>query len=246
MKKLYNTKQTENIPYMIPIYFDTETTGIRTDKDRIIEIAAFNAETKETFVSFVNPGMPIPEESIKISHITDEMVKDAPTFKEIAAEFFKFCGPQGVLIAHNCDSFDRPILHHECKREQVEMPNFSYIDTLKWARKYRPDLPRHSLQYLRELYGVQENNAHRALDDVMVLYQVFSMMVDDLPLPTILDLLSKKEPMMKTMPFGKHKGVLLSKVPGHYLKWLHQSGALDKPDNEPLKKTLFEMGLIEV
>ncbi len=230
---------------MTPIYFDTETTGVRTDKDRIIEIAAFNAETKESFVSLINPGMPIPAESTKICNITDEMVKDAPTFKEVAPRFFEFCGAGAVLIAHNCEAFDRPILHFECRRELIDIPLFPYLDTLKWARKYRPDLPRHSLQYLRELYGIKENNAHRALDDVMVLYEVFSQMIDDLSLSVVLELLSQKEPLMKTMPFGKHKGVLLSKVPSHYLKWLHSSGALEKPDNEPLKTTLLEMGLIQ-
>lgn len=231
---------------MTPIYYDTETTGIRTDKDRIIEIAAFNPLTKESFVSFVNPGIPIPPECIKISHITDDMVQDAPPFKEVAPRFFEFCGHNAVLIAHNNDTFDKLILQNECKREGIEMPQCTFFDTLKWARKYRPDLPKHSLQYLREIYGVAQNNAHRALDDVMVLYEIFSQMTDDLPFHTVLDLLSQKEPLLKTMPFGKHKGVLLSKVPGHYLKWLHGSGALDKPDNEPLKKTLFEMGIIEV
>ncbi len=42
------------------------------------------------------------------------------------------------------------------------------------------DLPRHSLQFLREVYGIEKNNAHRALDDVVVLYEVFQKMVDDL------------------------------------------------------------------
>lgn len=231
---------------MTPIYYDTETTGIKTDKDRIIEIAAYNPVTGSSFVSFVNPGMPIPAESVAICNITDEMVKDAPSFQAVAPQFFEFCGPNAVLIAHNNDSFDKVILMNECKREGLSVPDFRYIDTLKWARKYRPDLPRHSLQYLREIYQIAENNAHRALDDVMVLYQIFSKMIDDLSLGTIMDLLSQKEPPLKNMPFGKHKGVPLAKVPSTYLKWLNESGAFDKPENEKLKSSLLELGLLNV
>ncbi|MBI5274454.1 MAG: DUF3820 family protein [Chlamydiales bacterium] len=231
---------------MTPIYYDTETTGVRTDKDRIIEIAAFNPITGDTFVSFVNPGMSIPPESTAISNITNEMVKDAPFFHQIAPKFFEFCGEMAVLIAHNNDTFDKVILTNECKRENLTLPSFRYIDTLKWARKYRPDLPKHSLQYLREIYCIAENTAHRALDDVMVLYQIFSKMVDNLPLTTIMDLLSQKESPIKIMPFGKHKGSPLSKVPPTYIKWLNESGAFDKSENEKLKLSLIELGILTV
>ena len=80
----------------------------------------------------------------------------------------------------------------KAKRHVLELPNFTMFDTLKWARKYRPDLPRHSLQFLRQVYGVEKNRAHRALDDVMVLYEVFKLMVDDLPLEEALALMQSK------------------------------------------------------
>lgn len=229
---------------MNPIYYDTETTGVKTDKDRIIEIAGYNPLTDESFCSFVNPQMPIPKESIEICNITDEMVQDAPTFDIVAKQFFEFCGPNAYLIAHNNESFDKKILYHECKRVGVELPEFTYIDTLKWARKYRPDLPRHSLQYIREIYDIPENNAHRALDDVMVLHEIFSQMIDDLPMKVVHELLSQKEPAIKSMPFGKHRGIPIEKVPSSYLKWLGKSGALDKPENEKLKQALEELNLI--
>ncbi len=226
------------------IYYDTETTGLKPGSDRIIEIAAYDAFSNTSFCSFVNPGMPIPEESVNITGITDDMVKDAPTFKEVAVMFTEFCKGEVVLIAHNNDNFDKLFLEAEFKRAEVVLPRYPYIDTLKWARKYRSDLPKFSLQYLREIYGVKENNAHRALDDVMVMKQVFEAMTEDLTLEDIFSLLNKKSGPITQMPFGKHRGVPLTKVPKSYLMWLSKSGALDKEDNEELKETLSSLALI--
>lgn len=227
------------------IYFDTETTGIRTDRDLIIEIAAFDPVNNRTFESFVNPGIPIPEESIAICHITDDMVADAPSFKEVGEQFIDFCGPDAVLIAHNLDSFDMPLLRAECARNGLTLPPWRTLDTLKWARKYRPDLPRHALQYLREVYNLPENNAHRALDDVRMMHAIFSQMFDDLPLETLLELLSVQKKITH-MPFGKHQGKPLSEVPKDYLKWLAGNGAFDKEENKPLKESLEKLELLPV
>ena len=67
-----------------PIFYDTETTGIRPDKDCIIEIAAYDSKQRKTFHSLINPKRPIPQDATAIHHITDDMVKDAPPFSEVA------------------------------------------------------------------------------------------------------------------------------------------------------------------
>ena len=226
------------------IYYDTETTGLKPGSDRIIEIAAYDASNNTSFCTFVNPGMSIPEESVNITGITDVMVKDAPSFKEVALMFTDFCKGEVVLIAHNNDNFDKLFLEAEFTRAEVPLPRYPYIDTLKWARKYRSDLPKFSLQYLREIYGIKENNAHRALEDVMVMKQVFEAMTEDLTLEDIFSLLNKKGGPITQMPFGKHRGVPLEKVPKSYLMWLSKSGALDKDDNGDLKETLTSLALI--
>src|ERR1700733_12979124 len=115
-----------------PIYYDTETTGIRSDKDRIIELAAFDPIENRTFVHLINPGFSIPPEATAIHHITDAMVKEAPNFKEVAEMFIGFCPEKSVLIANNNDAFDKQFLHAECKRAGVALPAFEYLDTLKW------------------------------------------------------------------------------------------------------------------
>ena len=228
------------------IYYDTETTGVRLDEDRIVEIAAYDPLNKRTFCTFVNPKIPIPQEATRVHRISDEMVKDAPPFSAVGKDFIEFCGDDALLIAHNNDGFDLHILRNELKRNELKMPEWKFIDTLKWARRYRPDLPRHSLQFLREVYGVEMNNAHRALDDVVVLHEVFSKMIDDLSYAEVLELLSIKKPpkALTEMPFGKHQGVPLEKVPKNYIKWLSESGSLEKENNLALKESLTKLGLL--
>lgn len=227
-----------------PIYYDTETTGIRSDKDRLVELAAYDPVKDKSFVSLIHPGFPIPVEASSIHHITDEMVKNAPSFDVVIKDFLNFCEGDVVLIAHNNDSFDKLFLQEEFKRVSIPFPDWKFIDSLKWSRKYRSDLPRHSLQYLREVYGIQANNAHRALDDVMVLYQIFSTMIDDLSMEKVIELLEKPSVILR-MPFGKHQGKPLSEIPKDYIAWLKSSGAFDKASNQELKASFHALGMLE-
>lgn len=227
----------------IPIYYDTETTGIKADKDRIIEIAAYDPINDRTFESLVNPGMPIPPQATAVHHITDEMVADSPDFVEVGKQFVEFCDGNVVLIAHNNDNFDIHFLRNEFSRSELEFPQWQFLDTLKWARRYRPDLPRHSLQFLREIYGIEANNAHRALDDVIVLHKVFSLMLDDLTIDHAYNLLNAPREI-HTMPFGKYQGKHLAEIPKDYVKWLAKSGAFDKAENEELRKSFENVGAL--
>ena len=225
------------------IWIDLEMTGLDPMKDRIIEIAAYDPVQDRTFESLINPGCPIPPEASAIHKITDEMVKEAPSFGEVAKKFTDFCSEEVVLIAHNNDSFDKPFIKNEFERNNVPFPSWPFIDSLKFSRKYRPDLPRHSLQHLREYHGIEANNAHRALDDVIILHQVFSLMIDDLTMDTIIELMAQKQ-TLRHMPFGKHRGTPLKEMPPGYVRWLHENGALGKPDNEELKEAFASLGML--
>jgi DNA polymerase-3 subunit epsilon len=223
-----------------PIFYDTETTGIRTEKDRIIEIAAFDPLLNRSFEQLINPGCPIPPEATAIHKISDEMVANSPSFGAAAQNFVQFCEGDVILIAHNNDSFDMPFIRCEFNRNGVPFPAWPFLDSLKWARRYRPDLPRHTLQFLREIYGIKANNAHRALDDVLVLENVFRQMTDDLSIEQVCSLLNQPKEI-RFMPFGKHQGKPLSSLPGDYIRWLDGSGALDKPENQQLKAALASL-----
>ncbi len=228
------------MPYR-PIFYDTETTGTRPTQDKIIELAAYDPVLQKTFSQLINPCCSIPEEAIKIHHITQDMVKDQPTFAEAIPSFLQFCEGEVVLIAHNNDAFDLPFLQTEFLAANIPMPSWIFFDSLKWARKYRSDLPRHTLQFLREAYHIEENGSHRALNDVKILCQVFQHMIDDLSLETVISLLVKEDSIIK-MPFGKYQGMAVTDIPKNYLDWLMKSGALDK--NHTLKTALEKLGLL--
>lgn len=227
------------------IYYDTETTGVRSAQDRVIEIAAYDPERNLTFERLVKPDIMIPAEATAIHHITNEMVADAPGFDIIGKDFIEFCDGDVILIAHNNDAFDVLFLKEEFKRNSIEFPAWNFLDTLKWARKYRPDLPRHSLQFLREVYGIAANNAHRALDDVVVLHQIFSKMLDDLTIDQAFALMQKPT-VITHMPFGKHAGTPLGDVPSSYVRWLAENEVFDKKENDELKAAFVKLGLLKV
>lgn len=100
------------------IVFDLETTGLDIAKDSIIQISYIKVSpdgTEDRQNLFVNPGRPIPYEVVELTHITDGMVKDAPSFREIApklAEEFAGCDFAGF----NSNGFDVPMLAEEFLR----------------------------------------------------------------------------------------------------------------------------------
>jgi DNA polymerase III subunit epsilon len=226
------------------IYYDTETTGIKAEKDRIVEIAAYDPERQCTFERLINPGCPIPREASAIHHISDEMVTTAPSFAEVSQDFIQFCEGDVVLIAHNNDNFDYHFLRCEFERNSLIMPSWKFLDTLKWARRYRSDLPRHTLQFLREIYGIAANNAHRALEDVKVMHQMFQLMIDDLSIEDVYAMLNRSR-SLQHMPFGKHQGQPLSQIPASYVKWLASNEVFDKPENKELKEAFAKLGLLD-
>ena len=102
-----------NLQLQRPIaFFDLETTGVDPAKDRIVEIAIIKllpGGGRDTFVRRVNPEMPIPPSSTEIHGISDEDVKDAPTFKQLAHEVKQFIH-QCDLGGYNSNRFDIPAL----------------------------------------------------------------------------------------------------------------------------------------
>ena len=103
--------------------FDLETTGIDPDKDRIIQMAIIRVEPdgrRTTFETLVNPETPIPPESTKVHGITDEDVKDAPTFRQILPDVETYL-KDAALGGFNSINFDTPLLMAELQRCEAEL-----------------------------------------------------------------------------------------------------------------------------
>ena len=133
-----------------------------------------NGEVIEEFESFVNPEIPIPPHITKITGITDEMVKGAGTIKDVLPNFLEFIG-DATLVAHNAD-FDLGFIRYNCKQLGLKFTN-KHKDTLEMARRLYPSFKNHKLGNIAQELGIKVTVAHRALDDVKTLVQVFNKMV---------------------------------------------------------------------
>ena len=157
---------------------DLETTGLAFRTEKITEIGIMkykNGEVIDEFSTFVNPQRPIPQEVIDVTHITDEMVQDAPTIDEILPKALEFIG-DSVIVAHNAD-FDVGFLKYNCKQLGLKLEN-TYIDTLRLAKDLFPDYKKYKLGIIAENLGIKVEVAHRALDDVDTTVKVFKIMID--------------------------------------------------------------------
>ena len=161
------------------VVFDVETTGTNQTRDRLTEIGAVrivNGAVADTFNTFVDPEMPIPEKITKLTGITDDMVAGAPKEQDAVRDFFAFCG--GVtLVAHNA-SFDTGFLKEVCRRH--DMPyNYTSIDTVPFCRAMYKDLKRYNLDAVVDYLQLPKFNHHRASDDAKALAGVFLRLLQD-------------------------------------------------------------------
>lgn len=157
---------------------DLETTGLSFRTEKITEIGAViykNGEIINKFECFVNPEKPIPEEVIEVTHITDDMVKDAETIEQVLPKFLDFIGDR-VIVAHNAD-FDVGFLKYNADKIGIKLEN-TYIDTLRLAKDLFPEYKKYKLGIIADKLGIKVDVAHRALDDVITLVKVFKIMQD--------------------------------------------------------------------
>jgi len=160
------------------IILDTETTGMDPLMgDRMVEVGCVELinlmPTGRTFHHYINPEREIPAEATAVHGITNEQVKDKPTFVEIAADLVEFIG-DAKIVAHNA-SFDQKFINYQLqacgfpayKNEQV-------IDTLLMARRMAPGAPA-SLDALCKRFGIDNSNRtlHGALLDAQLLAEVY-------------------------------------------------------------------------
>ena len=162
------------------IIFDIETTGLSALTCGITEIGAVKYQSGkilDRFNTFVNPDMPIPQNIVELTGITDDMVKDAPDTETAVKSFLDFC-EGNILVAHNAN-FDMSFIKKASEDYSLDCQN-PYLDTLALSRHINTDLKKHKLDTLQEYYGLESFNHHRACDDAEMLAKIFECMCQKL------------------------------------------------------------------
>jgi DNA polymerase III subunit epsilon len=147
------------------VVVDVETTGGWATGGRITEIGAVKVRNHRVvgeWHSMVNPRRPIPAMITQITGITNEMVRDAPPFPEVADSFMRFMG-DGIFVAHNIN-FDYGFISYEYERLERRF-RFPKLCTVAGMRRSYPGHKSYGLGKLCELYGIDLVTHHRALCD---------------------------------------------------------------------------------
>ncbi len=224
-----------------PICFiDLETTGINVSMDRIVEIAIVKIGldgVKQVKRRLVNPEMPIPKASSDVHGITDEMVKDAPTFKTIANEVKQFL--EGADIGgYNSNRFDVPMLNEEFLRAgiNVDMESRKLLDVQKVFHM----MEQRTLSAAYQFYCHKTlEDAHSAEADATATWEILEAQIERYPQigktvesivkftgeDQIIDFARRLvyENGIAVFNFGKHKGkpvIQVLKEEPQYYDWM--------------------------
>lgn len=222
-------------------FFDLETTGINISTDRIVEISIVKVlpeGEEEWYTKRVNPEMPINPSAIAIHGISDEDIKDAPTFKDLAKEleiFLEGCD----LAGYNAIKFDIPVLAEEFLRADVDfdMKKRKFVDVQVIFHK----MEQRTLGAAYKFYCNKTlENAHSAEADTAATYEILKSQLEHYEkLPNDINKLSDFSSYNKiadlagriifdkegveTFNFGKHKGksvVQVLKEEPSYFNWM--------------------------
>ncbi len=244
------------------IFFDLETTGVNVSNDRIVEISMIKVHPngmEDTRTLRINPECHIPEASSAIHGITDDDVKDCPTFKDVAQDIFSFfegCDVGGF----NSNKLDVPMLIEEFQRCGMEFDTFSreFIDVQNIFHK----MEKRTLVAAYKFYcGKDLTEAHSAQADTRATLEVIEAQLDRYPddlqndvhflaefsrLNNNLDFDGRfvlNEQGEEIVNFGKYKGLkvrdVLAKEPGYY-NWI-QRGDFSRNTKQTLTKIWLKM-----
>ncbi|MBD5270054.1 MAG: 3'-5' exonuclease [Bacteroides sp.] len=242
------------------IFFDLETTGTNITHDRIVELSyvkVFPDGTEEKKSRRINPGMPIPPASTAVHHITDEDVKDCPSFSQISKSLlaiFDDCD----IAGYNSNRFDVPLLMEEFNRVGLnfDVTGRRFIDVQNIFHKMEQ---RTLVAAYRFYCGKELENAHSALADTEATYEVLLGQLNKYPeLQNNIDYLAEFSASGRNLDlagrivldendtpvfnFGKHKGKsvkdVLRREPSFY-EWMMQ-GDFPKNTKDVLKQLKFQ------
>jgi len=157
------------------VVVDIETTGAWSSGDRITEIGAVkvrNHQVVDEWHSLVNPQRPIPAKIVDLTGITNQMVRDAPVFHEVADSFMAFMG-DGIFVAHNVN-FDYGFLSYEYERLERRF-RFPKLCTCVGMRRRYPGHKSYGLGKLCAIYDIELEDHHRALCDARAAARLLNL-----------------------------------------------------------------------
>lgn len=160
---------------------DIETTGLSTNFDEIIELAAIrisDGQIIDTFQSLVKPTYEIDEFIEQLTGITNSMLSSAPSIEDVLPNFLDFLGDD-ILVGHNIN-FDINFIYDYTFEQLNYAFSNDFVDTLRLSRKLFPNLPHHRLQDLTAYLHIKNPQAaHRALSDCYSTFAVFKSLKEN-------------------------------------------------------------------
>ncbi len=164
------------------VVVDVEATGAKTPPNRLIELGAYRirgARIVDKFVSLVNPEIPIPRFVATLTGISNDMVRGAPVFADVAPKWLDFVS-DSVLVAHNAP-FDTSFLNHEISRVYPghRMVN-PHLCTVRLSRRAMPDLSNHRLETIASHFSIPIASRHRAGSDALATAEIFIFLLTEL------------------------------------------------------------------
>ena len=156
---------------------DIETTGGKFNEEAITEIAIYRFDQDKVidqFISLVKPDRAIQPFVVRLTGITDKMLKTSPRFFEIAKRIIEITS-DCIVVAHNAD-FDYRILRTEFKRLGYDFKRKT-LCTVQLSKKLMPDLESYKLGKLVRTLGIPISNRHRAQGDALATVKLFELLV---------------------------------------------------------------------
>ena len=164
------------------VVVDVEATGAKLPPNRIIELGAYRisgGKIVDSFLTLVNPEIAIPRFVMTLTGISNEMVKEAPLFADVAPRWLEFVS-DAVLIAHNAP-FDTNFLNHEISRVYPghRMIN-AHLCTVTLTRHVIPGLTNYRLDTIADHFSIPILARHRAGSDALATAEIFLHLLDRL------------------------------------------------------------------
>lgn len=211
------------------IVFDIETTGLNPLINRITEIGAakvINGEIVEVFNELINPEVLIPNNIVRLTGITNTLVRDMPTIADILPEFIEFCEDYPI-IGHNI-LFDFSFIKINAIKSNMKFEK-NAIDTLLLSKMFLSNLRSKSLSSMCNHYSIVRENEHRALDDAIATYKLFRYLENE-----FCNMHTQQLFMSKPLHWKPKKGGEITKKQAKFLTDLSfkHNIELDKPIKE--------------